>query len=357
MGDSVFVGMILYSHILKDLTPCTWGKIYPKKDMCEEEDEENCPIIHLPKKEKVRLGRPWRQTLIVKLMGCSVGYNYPLHRIKALWHPKSQVELIAIDNDYFLVKFASMEDYNHGKENCPSILVEEIKDAEVEMAEQKVNQATVGGGDNRQNKEVEVNTEDMDSFGSIPNLFARVKNSKFAALKLLDNPDMGLDDNRPVLFDFNMEPEEVKIQPIACLGGRGRWPNVQISVKEVENNMPIVMANNFGAVDSEIAASTFRRERLVSHSKQAAKETEHVVVWGSQSGKSIVRTVVHRVPDSNTMENTSIFLGRIGLEPHEDPPNIVLYPELDLELMENDGDNMERGLDNVPVVILQKKKG
>ncbi|XVF43936.1 hypothetical protein PTKIN_Ptkin02bG0081000 [Pterospermum kingtungense] len=46
--------------------------------MCEEEKEEDCPTIFLSKEEKACLRRPWRQTLIVKVMGRKMGYSYLL---------------------------------------------------------------------------------------------------------------------------------------------------------------------------------------------------------------------------------------------------------------------------------------
>ncbi|XVF81050.1 hypothetical protein PTKIN_Ptkin15bG0125300 [Pterospermum kingtungense] len=70
------------------------------------------------KAEKIRLRRPWSQTLIIKVMGRSVGYNY-LNRLKVLWKPKSAIDLIALENEYFLVKFSSLEDYDFAKYEGP----------------------------------------------------------------------------------------------------------------------------------------------------------------------------------------------------------------------------------------------
>ena len=53
-----------------------------------------------------------------------MGYAYLLRRIKALWHPKSHIDLVAMDNDYFLVKFASKDDYNFAKYEEPWMVME-----------------------------------------------------------------------------------------------------------------------------------------------------------------------------------------------------------------------------------------
>ena len=37
------------------------------------EDLEDCPTIVLSKTEKLRIRRPWKQSLIVKLLGRSIG--------------------------------------------------------------------------------------------------------------------------------------------------------------------------------------------------------------------------------------------------------------------------------------------
>ena len=94
------------------------------EEMCEEEEDEDCPTIRLSKVEKARLRSPWRQTLIVKVLGRTVGYTYLLRRIKALWHPKSHIDLVAMDNDYFLVKFASKDDYNFAKYEGPWMVMD-----------------------------------------------------------------------------------------------------------------------------------------------------------------------------------------------------------------------------------------
>ena len=76
----------------------------------------NCPTIKLSKREKFRIRRPWKQSLIVlKLLGRTIEYNLLLRKIKEMWRPKAAVDLVAIDNDYFFVKFSSMEDNDFAK--------------------------------------------------------------------------------------------------------------------------------------------------------------------------------------------------------------------------------------------------
>lgn len=90
----------------------------------DRDDEVDCPAITLTKEEKVRLRKPWEQSLIIKVMGRRVGYAYLLRRLNTIWHPKSRMELIALDNDYFLVKFNSVCDYEFAKYGGPWMIME-----------------------------------------------------------------------------------------------------------------------------------------------------------------------------------------------------------------------------------------
>ncbi|XP_019178353.1 PREDICTED: uncharacterized protein LOC109173568 [Ipomoea nil] len=68
------------------------------------------PVILVTKEEKERLRRPWRKSLIIKLLGRTVGYSFLLQKLQRMWKPEAPFELIALDLDYFLVKFESTRD-------------------------------------------------------------------------------------------------------------------------------------------------------------------------------------------------------------------------------------------------------
>lgn len=87
-------------------------------------DEPDCPVIRLSRMEKARLRKPWRQSLIIKVMGRKVGYAYLLRRLNIIWHPKSKMELITLENDYYLVKFASALDYEFVKFGGPWMIMD-----------------------------------------------------------------------------------------------------------------------------------------------------------------------------------------------------------------------------------------
>ena len=57
-------------------------------------------------------------------MGRIVGFKYLEGRMRALWQPKSAMEVVAIENDYFLAKFASIEDYEYALYGGPWMVLD-----------------------------------------------------------------------------------------------------------------------------------------------------------------------------------------------------------------------------------------
>ncbi|KAL4271513.1 hypothetical protein GQ457_13G016790 [Hibiscus cannabinus] len=58
-------------------------------------------------------------TLVLKVLGRCVGYTTLYNRIISLWKPTHQIKLIDIENDHFLVKFASLLDFIHALTDGP----------------------------------------------------------------------------------------------------------------------------------------------------------------------------------------------------------------------------------------------
>ncbi|XP_031124199.1 uncharacterized protein LOC116026910 [Ipomoea triloba] len=81
------------------------------------------PVSKVTKAEKERLRRPWWRSLIIHVLGQSVGYSYLLRRLQVLWKPEEQMELIALAHDYFLVKFDSQRDLDFARFEGPWIIM------------------------------------------------------------------------------------------------------------------------------------------------------------------------------------------------------------------------------------------
>ncbi|XP_019200262.1 PREDICTED: uncharacterized protein LOC109193892 [Ipomoea nil] len=94
------------------------------EDQSEEDEDPLCPTIRFTKREKEAIREPWRQVLIIKVWGKRVGYSFLMRKLCALWRPKGSFEMIAIDNDYFLVKFGSKEDLDFAKFEGPWMILD-----------------------------------------------------------------------------------------------------------------------------------------------------------------------------------------------------------------------------------------
>nr|POE53003.1 hypothetical protein CFP56_06864 [Quercus suber] len=68
--------------------------------------------VSLSRGRKSRIRAPWSKTLIVKVFGRSVGFNYLTFKINAMWNPKGKMECVALGKDFFLIKFYDNEDYD-----------------------------------------------------------------------------------------------------------------------------------------------------------------------------------------------------------------------------------------------------
>ncbi|XVF84570.1 hypothetical protein PTKIN_Ptkin17bG0047600 [Pterospermum kingtungense] len=61
--------------------------------------------------EKYRLQNKWSKSLIVKLLGHTLGYNFLVHRLKTLRLITSVIDVIDVGYDTYVVRFASMDEY------------------------------------------------------------------------------------------------------------------------------------------------------------------------------------------------------------------------------------------------------
>ncbi|KAK7250703.1 hypothetical protein RIF29_33302 [Crotalaria pallida] len=81
-----------------------------------------CPEFLLDEKEKERIRRPWKQGLIVKMLGRKIGYKALENRLKQLWVRRGVIDIIDLGYDYFLVKFSNEEDLNEAIVGGPWLL-------------------------------------------------------------------------------------------------------------------------------------------------------------------------------------------------------------------------------------------
>ncbi|KAJ7976173.1 reverse transcriptase [Quillaja saponaria] len=73
-------------------------------------DSNNCLDILLTHEEKTRLRSPWRKSLIVKLLGKRIDYNFLCKRLYQIWKPKGILKVIDLGNNFFLIRFSMKSD-------------------------------------------------------------------------------------------------------------------------------------------------------------------------------------------------------------------------------------------------------
>ena len=68
------------------------------------------PMIHVDDKVFQELCEPWRDALVIKLLGKSIGYKIMKERVTKLWKLQAGFELRDMGHGFFMVKFDIMED-------------------------------------------------------------------------------------------------------------------------------------------------------------------------------------------------------------------------------------------------------
>lgn len=99
-------------------------EVLDEEVMNADETDPMCPVIPVTKEEKEMLRRPWRRSLIIKVLGRKVNYPYLLQRLQKMWKSKVVFDLITLDQDFFLAKFESLQDYEFAKFEGPQMILD-----------------------------------------------------------------------------------------------------------------------------------------------------------------------------------------------------------------------------------------
>lgn len=75
------------------------------------EGNPRCPKVRISRKEKRWLRTPWKQAIIIKLLGKRITYGFLVRKLQSLWSPLGGMDIIDIGNDFYIVGFVSKEDY------------------------------------------------------------------------------------------------------------------------------------------------------------------------------------------------------------------------------------------------------
>ena len=108
--------------------PGAFAKAFDFSDLldakAESDDEfsdlrEGLEAVKLSRETKLRIRGPWAQTLIVKLFGRSVGFNFLQSKLNLLWKPTGRIDCVDLGHDFYSVRFALKEDLDSVMEKGP----------------------------------------------------------------------------------------------------------------------------------------------------------------------------------------------------------------------------------------------
>ncbi|KAK2965377.1 hypothetical protein RJ640_024119 [Escallonia rubra] len=81
-----------------------------------ENPTDKIPTIKLSQELKARIRKPWKRSLIIKLVGADFSLQRIMPRLIGIWRPKGKIETIDLPNGFCTLKFPSEEDYRKALE-------------------------------------------------------------------------------------------------------------------------------------------------------------------------------------------------------------------------------------------------
>jgi hypothetical protein len=70
------------------------------------------PMLHVEKTLMEDLSTPWKDALVVKLLGKNLGYNIMKNKLENVWKLMGKIELMDVGSAFYMVKFDGEEDKN-----------------------------------------------------------------------------------------------------------------------------------------------------------------------------------------------------------------------------------------------------
>ncbi|KAI9116968.1 hypothetical protein K1719_011967 [Acacia pycnantha] len=68
--------------------------------------------------------KPFRRTLVVKLMGRQLSYGFMVKKIRQIWERKGSIDIFDLENDFYLVTFQHMDDYMEALTGGPWVITD-----------------------------------------------------------------------------------------------------------------------------------------------------------------------------------------------------------------------------------------
>lgn len=72
---------------------------------------DGIPVIRITKEEHMRLCKPWRKGLIIKLLGKNLPRKMFEYQVRKLWRLKEPIKMANLGNHFYVVRMFNDEDY------------------------------------------------------------------------------------------------------------------------------------------------------------------------------------------------------------------------------------------------------
>lgn len=80
------------------------------------------PKVTLDKSIFNELCNPWKDSLVIKLLGKSIGYHMMKDKLKKVWKPAGGFDILDVDNGFYMVKFDMAADRERALSDGPWLL-------------------------------------------------------------------------------------------------------------------------------------------------------------------------------------------------------------------------------------------
>ncbi|KAL4341873.1 hypothetical protein GQ457_08G009200 [Hibiscus cannabinus] len=126
-GDAVANGSDKVSYATIAAKSAKSGKNFNFSEVDVVVRDEDClvdvsgafPKIQFSEKVHDQIDLSMRNVIIVRLLGKVIGYGALLNRLHVLWRPTGEIQLIDLDNEYYLVRFVDTSDYSRALTDGP----------------------------------------------------------------------------------------------------------------------------------------------------------------------------------------------------------------------------------------------
>ncbi|KAH7845486.1 hypothetical protein Vadar_002804 [Vaccinium darrowii] len=76
----------------------------------ENVDVDGIPSITITDEDKVRIWKPWSTSIIIRVIGRSLGHTYLIHKLETMWKPLENMMCMDLGDHFWLVRFNSPSD-------------------------------------------------------------------------------------------------------------------------------------------------------------------------------------------------------------------------------------------------------